>query len=50
MDDLYDVLDGLHEVRAEWYDLGGSLIQKLRASTLAAMVERHNAPDVVVAL
>ena len=45
VDDLYDVLDQLHEVRAKWYDLGGSL--ELRASTLDAIkVEHHNAPDV----
>ena len=30
MDDLRDVLEQLHEVRAKWYDLGVSL--KLKAS------------------
>ena len=45
LDNLYDVLDQLHEVRAKWYDLGGSL--KLRAPTLDAIkVEHRNAPDV----
>ena len=45
LDDLYDVLEQLHEVRAKWYDLGGSL--KLRASTLDAIkVEHRNAPDI----
>ena len=45
LDDLYDVLDQLHEVRAKWYDLGGSL--KVRASTLDAIkVEHRNAPDI----
>ena len=44
MDDLYDVLGQLYEVRAKWYDLGGSL--KLKVSTLDAIkVEHHNAPE-----
>ena len=45
VDNLYDVLEQLHEVRAKWYDLGGSL--KLDVSTLDAIEVKHrNAPDV----
>ena len=45
LDDQYDVLNQLYEVRAKWYDLGGSL--KLEVSTLDAIkVEHRNAPDV----
>ena len=45
VDDLYDVFDQLHEVRAKWYDLGGSL--KLEVSTLDAIeLEHRNTPHI----
>ena len=39
VNDLYDVLEELHGVRAKWHDLGGSL--KVKETTLAAIKAEH---------
>ena len=39
VEDLYDVLEELHGVRAKWHDLGGTL--KVNTATLEAISAEH---------